>query len=304
MRPDLLYFNSRPSARGDLRAGGRGAGHAISIHAPPRGATRRQSNSPDSSAISIHAPPRGATRWPPAQSSPSYFNSRPSARGDWKQLKQAKVASYFNSRPSARGDICYDIITSKKKEFQFTPLREGRHEGRKGNKWLTLFQFTPLREGRPKKSQKLAKKGLFQFTPLREGRLAVCPRMPLATLHFNSRPSARGDISFFLSSPSVDISIHAPPRGATIASVVRSTYCDISIHAPPRGATSHVSTSIIRSLPYFNSRPSARGDQYGWRRGQNQQDFNSRPSARGDVLRRRACKRRSISIHAPPRGAT
>ena len=33
------------------------------------------------------------------------------------------------------------------------------------------------------------------------------------------------------------ISIHAPPRGATAVSIFMRTFCDISIHAPPRGAT-------------------------------------------------------------------
>ena len=33
------------------------------------------------------------------------------------------------------------------------------------------------------------------------------------------------------------ISIHAPPRGATLTSATVSTDRDISIHAPPRGAT-------------------------------------------------------------------
>ena len=56
------YFNSRPSARGDahfdfvviqLRL--------ISIHAPPRGATRAALPVACVVPISIHAPPRGAT---------------------------------------------------------------------------------------------------------------------------------------------------------------------------------------------------------------------------------------------------
>ncbi len=41
--PMAFYFNSRPSARGDHAAGFAGFGVCISIHAPPRGATSRQS---------------------------------------------------------------------------------------------------------------------------------------------------------------------------------------------------------------------------------------------------------------------
>ena len=56
-----FYFNSRPSARGDSCTSISSVLFTISIHAPPRGATRRGANR--------H---RGA----------SNFNSRPSARGD------------------------------------------------------------------------------------------------------------------------------------------------------------------------------------------------------------------------------
>ncbi len=55
--------------------------------------------------ISIHAPPRGATRcallrwW-----GRDDFNSRPSARGDAKPSRLSSRTLHFNSRPSARGD--------------------------------------------------------------------------------------------------------------------------------------------------------------------------------------------------------
>ena len=124
--------------------------------------------------ISIHAPPRGATR-PSFAFRPSavYFNSRPSARGDRFRGGIPQRPSYFNSRPSARGDgwagACAPL-----------PL---------------AFQFTPLREGRPELASKLSDAcKLFQFTPLREGRLPQ---------EFSMRRAAL-------------ISIHAPPRGATL----------------------------------------------------------------------------------------
>ena len=121
----------------------------------------------------------------------------------------------------------------------------------------------------------------FQFTPLREGRLACKLR--------NARQNF--------------ISIHAPPRGATIKRGIHSA----------RG--------------YFNSRPSARGDCAGQEVRKMENHFNSRPSARGDPRRMRskaiwlifqftplregrhvlhgcAGHWHSISIHAPPRGAT
>ena len=57
---------------------------------------------------------------------------------------------------------------------------------------------------------------------------------------------------------------------------------------------------------HFNSRPSARGDNSAAERPEARPaNFNSRPSARGDWRRCSKSPRKStISIHAPPRGAT
>ena len=126
------------------------------------------------------------------------------------------------------------------------------------------FQFTPLREGRPASLPSAPWWTLFQFTPLREGRQATA----------------------IITRERKEISIHAPPRGATVhrrssrkpsgdfnsRPSARGDKCinhtvsveHISIHAPPRGAT-----GIRRILPEkicgnFNSRPSARGDGNPW----------------------------------------
>ena len=77
------YFNSRPSARGDRKAGGLEIVYNISIHAPPRGATHRYLF---------------------LTKNPANFNSRPSARGDRVKTHVIRGARNFNSRPSARGD--------------------------------------------------------------------------------------------------------------------------------------------------------------------------------------------------------
>ena len=172
------------------------------------------------------------------------------------------------------------------------------------------------------------------------------PRIPSQS-HFNSRPSARGDrIAGSRSTPAarfqftplregrrksrsrqfrrLHISIHAPPRGATTPNAIISMVTKISIHAPPRGATppSHGTPAS----PYFNSRPSARGDKpmhrvcrnppifqfTPLREGRQKKHrftatimyFNSRPSARGDLDWVLSSIKNIISIHAPPRGAT
>ena len=130
----ILYFNSRPSARGDQADDMRARLYAISIHAPPRGATL------------LHRSPSFL---------PGNFNSRPSARGDGagKVIGECRIISihapprgatavdavqyehpqdYFNSRPSARGDGGADVSSVPRFLFQFTPLREGRRQQIRG----------------------------------------------------------------------------------------------------------------------------------------------------------------------------
>ena len=165
----------------------------ISIHAPPRGATRTISEGRMLEVISIHAPPRGATLIRlsvlPRR---KVFQFTPLREGRRRDRGGCRRPGDFNSRPSARGDKV-SFAQPNKREFQFTPLREGR-----------LFPMTltevPI---------------LFQFTPLREGRLPRASRCAQAA----------------------PISIHAPPRGATVARFF-----------------------VCLRHPYFNSRPSARGD--------------------------------------------
>ena len=99
----------------------------------------------------------------------------------------------------------------------------------------------------------------FQFTPLREGR-----RVRL-------RATCAG----------MQISIHAPPRGATLTTEGNPVALNISIHAPPRGATPDTTSS--RRKATFQFTPLREG----------------RPAA---AAASSACH--SISIHAPPRGAT
>ena len=142
------------------------------------------------------------------------------------------------------------------------------------------FQFTPLREGRHPAARRTRRSMYFNSRPSARGDM-VCPEIIICAKHFNSRPSARGDPYYNAQQTAMPISIHAPPRGATWRN--DNTYCrfGISIHAPPRGATG--ASSIVRGLAsYFNSRPSARGDGAAEAAEQERRDFNSRPSARGD----------------------
>ena len=190
--------------------------------------------------------------------------------------------SDFNSRPSARGDASSGVHHVIPALISIhAPPRGATETGYEKSKQST-FQFTPLREGRRSGRFPDLPTCLFQFTPLREGR-----HSGQAAAYFR------------------DISIHAPPRGATgqIYAAISAAMA-ISIHAPPRGAT-------VSSVPHyffpvdFNSRPSARGDHRRHKYMQGAQKFqftplregrlklkllmipmtyfNSRPSAMGDL---------------------
>ena len=276
-----LNFNSRPSARGDARNQGDFRRERISIHAPPRGATICGDAFFSGLRISIHAPPRGATKWRDSNAAGDDFNSRPSARGD---AKSYPVSKLFRA-------------------FQFTPLREGRPTMSFISCVFISFQFTPLREGRPCPKSQYPTFWAFQFTPLREGRLGV----PLLCM-------------------TQFISIHAPPRGATGSSVNDGWTIKLFQFTPLReGRHKHCLFQLLIDF-HFNSRPSVRGDFHVSLHRLPTRHFNSRPSARGDLHRQQEAVwslfqftplregRRAwmgeealedlISIHAPPRGAT
>ena len=278
----LSHFNSRPSARGDASARNVPRKPLISIHAPPRGATKGNVIADERYIISIHAPPRGATATrrgfltpvlfqftplregrrlagSPCDVSRHHFNSRPSARGDDGERVRFAAWCYFNSRPSARGDSHFPSSTTERGVFQFTPLREGRLNAVQYEHSQDYFNSRPSARGDIIIDSLACPIHLFQFTPLREGRPSPSPAMPVKFFDFNSRPSARGDVS--------DCSI------ADIST--------ISIHAPPRGATSH--PVIFPSAALFQFTPLREGRRW-------------RPRSRSQADR--------ISIHAPPRGAT
>ena len=234
-------FNSRPSARGDTD------------EQPPKGGDH----------ISIHAPPRGAT----------------------KATKDKKTTRPFQFTPLREGRQAPTPQLGGITIFQFTPLREGRRPTSSRRKAATTFQFTPLREGRhDRRAAAERRRPHFNSRPSARGD-APERRGGTQLPDFNSRPSARGDVSKsrgatcperFQFTPlregrrvsldylvgRSDISIHAPPRGATATwRKCRSLSAIISIHAPPRGATEALGVTTDY-LCDFNSRPSARGDDF------------------------------------------
>ena len=165
---------------------------AISIHAPPRGATPNHAGSHRffrfqftplregrplaplhfllKVAISIHAPPRGATLV------------------DASVFALCKISIHAPPRGATRKNALVLSSTT----FQFTPLREGRPGVTSMENGQIISIHAPPRGATWRCWEKEPTREEFQFTPLREGRQrrnGACA----SGLHFNSRPSARGD---------------------------------------------------------------------------------------------------------------
>ncbi len=129
---------------------------------------------------------------------------------------RAASTTYFNSRPCERGDPDAALSAARFFRFQFTPLREGRHQQGLARLWTRSISIHAPARG---------------ATPDHEW-----PRFHLEG-YFNSRPCERGDMGGLQVPHEPGISIHAPARGATIGQPDTGRGGDISIHAPARGAT-------------------------------------------------------------------
>ena len=95
-------------------------------------------------------------------------------------------------------------------EFQFTPLREGRHYLNKHGIDGELFQFTPLREGRPVDGAEATAGGDFNSRPSARGDSPANVRIEIRLL-FQFTPLREGRRFHLLVLALVLISIHAPP---------------------------------------------------------------------------------------------
>ena len=253
------YFNSRPSARGDIQ---------ISIlfwrlsafqFTPLREGRRAGAETKYQRDVFQFTPlregrQRGDTIRPPSTN----FNSRPSARGDsvvkfaealgvfqFTPLREGRrrvprlscrALRHFNSRPSARGDASM-ISRASPLVFQFTPLREGRHPPSEEAKRPCGFQFTPLREGRRWRGAPGIARENFNSRPSARGDGSAGGYLR-GLPHFNSRPSARGDNSDCFKKQLRALFQFTPLREGRRLPLFRVRQVqDISIHAPPRGAT-------------------------------------------------------------------
>ncbi len=128
--------------------------------------------------------------------------------------------------------------TKKKLCFNPRPCARGDFSPILAVKVFTLFQSTPLREGRLTSFALMPRSIRFQSTPLREGR----------------RDIALPSRSY------VNVSIHAPARGATSA-VLRCVDVVAKFQSTPLREGRPPSFVLLIIITFsFNPRPCARGD--------------------------------------------
>ena len=185
------YFNTSPSTRGFNKSYRYSQIKAISIPAPPRGASAR------------HLPAREQ----------ALFQYQPLHEGLQSFRSIRRRESYFNTSPSTRG-FENVIYTAHLQKFQYQPLHEGLPARDAFGQWMAISIPAPPRgASRPLPSHCGERK--FQYQPLHEG---LQPRWsPIRLLFdFNTSPSTRGFGRAQNAWNAYAISIPAPPRGASL----------------------------------------------------------------------------------------
>ena len=211
-------FNSRPSARGD---GGqndnRRRRERISIHAPPRGATRVGEAGRWHEWLFQFTPLReGRLRIIEFLAGLTYFNSRPSARGDRFDANVLTILSlisihapprgatagkpqkweqaHFNSRPSARGDaLLLRFILALRISIHAPPRGATKHL-KNFFAYYLISIHAPPRGATGERSAESVRNRDFNSRPSARGdRMGF--KAFITSSNFNSRPSARGDLS-------------------------------------------------------------------------------------------------------------
>jgi len=99
----------------------------------------------------------------------------------------------FNPRPCARGDEVFRDIPDGIREFQSTPLREGRRDSDSEEGAKEVFQSTPLREGRHQHDDGVRFVSDVSIHAPARGATAARRKTGTHEPGFNPRPCARGD---------------------------------------------------------------------------------------------------------------
>ena len=232
------------------------------------------------------------------------FNSRPSARGDARGQHEQLQACIISIHAPPRGATPDEHRHPHSRRISIHAPPRGATMAKRGLDGIELISIHAPPRGATLLPSSSRSFSAFQFTPLREGRLpyynAQQTAMPIS-IHAPPRGATiynKADFQY------ARISIHAPPRGATSASCREDIPPEISIHAPPRGATPQLSEDAKADIISIHAPPRGATRCTPTTRSRRNY-FNSRPSARGDNLQKgKRFGSGKISIHAPPRGAT
>ena len=121
--------------------------------------------------------------------------------------------------------------------------------------------------------------------------------------HFNPRSREGSDLADARTGWPVEISIHAPVKGATCDQTADPDSFNISIHAPVKGATPAGRGSPPHP-PNFNPRSREGSDNPRGRVQDGRPNFNPRSREGSDMWFGSPATSNTISIHAPVKGAT
>ena len=188
--------------------------------------------------ISIHVPPRGATVWLDEEPLDWPFQFTPLREGRRFGWMRNPSTGHFNSRPSARGDTHASPVTNAFSAISIHAPPRGATSMVEKQDWLNaLFQFTPLREGRHQQDFHVCIcKRISIHAPPRGATFPIpaFPKSCLISIHAPPRGATAYNGAQMMSDwifqftplregrhcgawyiPEHAISIHAPPRGAT-----------------------------------------------------------------------------------------
>ncbi len=255
------------------------------------------------------------------------FNPRPRAGGDSRARSAFQNSCCFNPRPRAGGDDTVLSTRTNSQGFQSTPPRGGRQPIARPRLMLVVVSIHAPARGatRPPKRRRRSYccfnprpraggDGLgsmhrtwsdgFQSTPPRGGRRYVRRAHSHDIQSFNPRPRAGGDVGSACAPRRQDVSIHAPARGATAGPASRRSAWRCFNPRPRAGGDPELLERIHRH-PRFNPRPRAGGDARPHTDCLGSYRFQSTPPRGGRHSPASPTPSlRSVSIHAPARGAT
>ena len=142
----------------------------------------------------------------------------------------------------------------------------------------------------------------FQYQPLHEG-LRIGTIVTRTQSYFNTSPSTRGFADKSVDRATHDISIPAPPRGASECHGDKSQSRDISIPAPPRGASTIDHPPLMVAEISIPAPPRGASEWPYTQLTDPSISIPAPPRGASDQAVRHV-DRTPISIPAPPRGAS